>query len=291
VRYCTHCQHEISAERLEVLPDTTICSKCIKQKEYVKPVVRKEVLDPQPYIEAKIPYVKMFERKSTIILGRSDPVIPSPPKAKEILVDLHFYVDNQWQKTFGYKSNTICKRYPITSDIVHHHLQLGHTFSVRDGVLWIEHEQIEPIQIGKPIHQMIVYKTTNTVNGKIYVGQDSKNNPRYLGSGNVFKEALHQYGKEHFVKEILEVCDPYYMLTERDRQRLLNEREEYWITKLRARNPTIGYNLSNPYVTGTRADHRTNKLQAKIDHEKQLVQQPKKISRRTVMPTDDIADL
>ena len=30
---------------------------------------------------------------------------------------------------------------------------------------------------------MIIYKTTNLVNGKIYIGQDAKNNPKYLGSG------------------------------------------------------------------------------------------------------------
>ena len=30
---------------------------------------------------------------------------------------------------------------------------------------------------------MIIYKTTNLITGKIYIGQDSKNNPKYLGSG------------------------------------------------------------------------------------------------------------
>lgn len=37
---------------------------------------------------------------------------------------------------------------------------------------------------------MIIYKTTNLINNKIYIGQDSKNNPEYLGSGLKLLKAL-----------------------------------------------------------------------------------------------------
>ena len=47
---------------------------------------------------------------------------------------------------------------------------------------------------------MIIYKTTNLVNKKIYIGQDSKNNPEYLGSGAIVKKAIKKYGKENFKK-------------------------------------------------------------------------------------------
>ena len=50
---------------------------------------------------------------------------------------------------------------------------------------------------------MVIYKTTNLINGKIYIGQDSKNNPKYLGSGVIFLKAIKKYGKENFVKETL----------------------------------------------------------------------------------------
>ena len=53
---------------------------------------------------------------------------------------------------------------------------------------------------------MVIYKTTNLINGKIYVGQDTKNNPNYLGSGKILKFALKKYGIENFKKEILEEC-------------------------------------------------------------------------------------
>jgi len=51
---------------------------------------------------------------------------------------------------------------------------------------------------------MIIYKTTNTINGKIYIGKDVKNDPNYIGSGLYIKNAIKKYGKEHFKKETIE---------------------------------------------------------------------------------------
>lgn len=51
----------------------------------------------------------------------------------------------------------------------------------------------------------IVYKTTNTVNNKIYVGLHSTNKieDNYLGSGFILKSALKKYGKDKFSREVL----------------------------------------------------------------------------------------
>ena len=51
-----------------------------------------------------------------------------------------------------------------------------------------------------------IYKTTNLINGKIYVGkrQSSTFDENYYGSGKYFKRALKKYGKSNFSREVLE---------------------------------------------------------------------------------------
>jgi hypothetical protein len=93
---------------------------------------------------------------------------------------------------------------------------------------------------------MIIYKTTNLLNGKIYVGKDEKNNPEYLGSGKILKLAVNKNGRENFKKEILETCTT---------RKELNNREKYWITELLA--TTFGYNISEG---GTGGQTKFNKI-------------------------------
>lgn len=91
---------------------------------------------------------------------------------------------------------------------------------------------------------MIIYKTTNLVNGKFYVGKDVDNDSSYFGSGKILKHAIKKYGKHNFKKEILEVCSS---LDE------LNDREKFWISELNAIEN--GYNLTEG---GTGGDTWTN---------------------------------
>lgn len=51
-----------------------------------------------------------------------------------------------------------------------------------------------------------LYKTTNNINGKIYIGVSSRDDQRetYLGSGKFLKAAIKKYGRGNFTKEILE---------------------------------------------------------------------------------------
>jgi len=53
----------------------------------------------------------------------------------------------------------------------------------------------------------VIYKTINQINDKIYIGQDSKNNPKYLGSGDLLKRAINKYGKDNFIKEVVCYCE------------------------------------------------------------------------------------
>ena len=55
---------------------------------------------------------------------------------------------------------------------------------------------------------MIIYKITNTINGKIYIGKYQGNNfNNYWGSGKILKNAYKKYGRENFTKEIIYECD------------------------------------------------------------------------------------
>lgn len=54
-----------------------------------------------------------------------------------------------------------------------------------------------------------IYKTTNILSGRYYIGMHSTNNldDGYLGSGNRLRLAIRKHGKENFKREIIMFCD------------------------------------------------------------------------------------
>lgn len=82
---------------------------------------------------------------------------------------------------------------------------------------------------------MIIYKTTNKINNHYYIGKDQKNSPLYLGSGIALKRAIDKYGRENFIKEVLEECsDP----------KTLAAQERAWIAKYNATKDPMSYNIA-----------------------------------------------
>lgn len=81
-----------------------------------------------------------------------------------------------------------------------------------------------------------IYKITNNINGKIYVGQSNNIKRRFSEHCQrhllPIDKAIQKYGKENFSFDILEECS----LEE------LNTKETYWINKLNALKK--GYNCS-----------------------------------------------
>lgn len=83
--------------------------------------------------------------------------------------------------------------------------------------------------------KMIIYKTTNLINGKIYIGKDEKNNQNYYGSGKSYLFAEKKHGKENFKKAIIDSSDNLDELC---------LKEIFWIDFYDARNKRIGYNIA-----------------------------------------------
>lgn len=88
-----------------------------------------------------------------------------------------------------------------------------------------------------------IYKITNNLNNKVYIGkrEKSKFDEGYWGSGKYIKNAINKYGIENFSREILEWC------ADRDS---LCEREAYYIDYLNTRNFEIGYNIAKGGIGG-----------------------------------------
>jgi len=86
---------------------------------------------------------------------------------------------------------------------------------------------------------MIIYKATNKINGKSYIGQTKYDMQvrisGHVRKGHVFHEALKKYGREAFRWEILENCAS---------GEELNDREKFWISFHDTISPK-GYNLTD----------------------------------------------
>ena len=102
---------------------------------------------------------------------------------------------------------------------------------------------------------MVIYKTTNLVNKKIYIGQSKNNRKNYFGSGFILKNAITKYGVSNFKKEILEECNS---------KKELNEREIYWIKKTKSQDKNIGYNIACGGSGGDTFSNQTDENKRKI---------------------------
>jgi len=106
---------------------------------------------------------------------------------------------------------------------------------------------------------MYIYKTTNSINGKIYIGLSTKEVDKsidYYGSGTLIRNAISKYGKEKFTKEIIVDDIPT--------KEILCELEKYWILYYNSIDRTIGYNITSGGEWGDSLTNNPNILEIKI---------------------------
>src|ERR1700743_807675 len=109
-----------------------------------------------------------------------------------------------------------------------------------------------------------VYLLTNSINGKIYIGQTweqpvekrMKGGSKYANSPYIFA-AIQKYGVENFKYTILAECK-----TQEEADRLETEN----ITKYDSRNPEIGYNLKEGGSHGKHSEE--SKLKISINNDR-----------------------
>lgn len=91
-----------------------------------------------------------------------------------------------------------------------------------------------------------IYKTTNLINGKIYIGAHSTDNinDSYLGSGVLLHRAIKKYGRENFQREIIHFCENSEELYQLERE-IVNEE---FIVRDDVYNVTLGGGGGNPLL-------------------------------------------
>ena len=118
---------------------------------------------------------------------------------------------------------------------------------------------------------MIIYKATNKINGKIYIGQTTQTLSRRISNhksdallkkiNTRFASAIRNYGIENFEFEEIDSANT---------KEELNRKEKYWIKKYESNKSDIGYNETDG---GIDADTYKNKS----DYQKTIIKQ--KLSR------------
>jgi len=129
-----------------------------------------------------------------------------------------------------------------------------------------------------------IYKITNVINKKVYIGQTTKSpefrfkrhiqNSNYFYSRSKLSKAIKKYGKNNFKLEVLCTC---FSLDE------LNYQEQQFIKHYNSITPN-GYNLNSGGKHYTRTKEITNKIVQKNKGKKRSLEQKKNISESHKIP-------
>lgn len=118
-----------------------------------------------------------------------------------------------------------------------------------------------------------IYRTTNLINYKIYIGKCERlwnKSLNYLGSGLYLNNAINKYGKENFEKEILFWSDSKKMLS-------LNE--IFFIKFYNSTDRSIGYNIAKGGYGGWAGNIYKNGIKLSEEHKRKIKESCKNINK------------
>lgn len=138
----------------------------------------------------------------------------------------------------------------------------NHMFMLKDGTYKEAQQLTENDDLAEIEPFGYIYKTTNKVNNKIYIGQKKskvflKND--YLGSGFLLNRAVKKYGKECFDVELLEWCFD---------KKSLDETEKYYIKEMMSSDNNIGYNVAEGGQGGNLGEKVNKKISKSLEGHK-----------------------
>lgn len=102
-----------------------------------------------------------------------------------------------------------------------------------------------------------VYKTTNMINKKVYIGKHRRSyfDKKYYGSGKLLKSAINKYGIENFKVEVLEQCSSNEELANKEifYIKLLKPEYNIWYMPQKYSDNTYHWQKGHiPYNKGTK---------------------------------------
>lgn len=102
-----------------------------------------------------------------------------------------------------------------------------------------------------------IYETTNTINGKKYIGKHVTENLHddYIGSGIILTRAIKKYGKDAFTKQILFVLDSEDAMNAKEQELITSDvilNENYYNIAYGGQGGTIVLKPDHPLYDSTR---------------------------------------
>ena len=112
-----------------------------------------------------------------------------------------------------------------------------------------------------------IYKITNKINGKIYIGKHQTETPNdgYYGSGKSIKSAIKKYGKENFEKEVLFVFETEYEMNLKEKELITED----FVSRSDTYNLGIG-GEGGPHFKGKKHGFYMQEINSSFEHRKKV---------------------